>query len=250
MRDGEWEGEPLIATLLPDSEHRVASDMIQWEHHQQFDDECGRLAEEVTELGLRAEDVFKNATAALLDCDPQMTLSVIESADFCEQMRHAIHARALTLLTYVVSTPEDTRQLVELQSVAAAFAQISAHGRKIAEQALSLNGMGEMTLARIGNGAQELFVQMVRQVYTEMRACIFVFTSREMPAARRLISEDAKLDRLYQAFERLLNQEISRNPRSAAPLHRLLLVGMALEAMGNHAITICDTLLYRPPATM
>jgi phosphate uptake regulator len=209
--------------------------------------ELGKLAEETTELGIFAEDIFKNASAALLfGFDADMSRSVLEAGLLCEQQHRAIHQRALELLLQSAAAGEDMRQIVETQAVAAEFARIAENGRLIAEQAFALGDMAEMYLLAVGEDAPGLLVQLIRQAYVEVRGCIVASTSRDTTLARRLLSEDADLDHLYLLYKNQLERAIAANPRGALPLHRLLLVGVHLEDIGNHVVSACRTLLYTP----
>src|SRR5260370_39743407 len=67
--------------------------------------------------------------------------------------------------------------------------------------------------------------------------------------ARRLVEEDAELERLFRSFKMALEREIARSPRNAAPLNRLMLVGVYLRDIGSRVVSACHTLLYSPPAS-
>jgi phosphate uptake regulator len=88
---------------------------------------------------------------------------------------------------------------------------------------------------------------MLRQTYVEVRGSVVVTTVRGTSMARRLLAEDAELDRLFLSFKALLEATIGIYPRNVARLQRLLLVGVSLEDIGNHAVSICRTVLYVPP---
>jgi phosphate uptake regulator len=228
-------------------------DVAMFRQEESLDDEIGVLSDETTELGLYAEEIFKNASAALYPNAAEAAQFAIETERVCAQIYRSIHQAALTLLAVHMPAGDQLRRIVELQQIAAEFARIADDGRQIAEHALWLGGNTEMELARIsGNDSgMTLLVQMLKQTYVEVRGCVMVTTLRGSAMARRLVMEDAELDQCFLAFKRMIEVAIGAFPRNAARLQRLLLIGVCLEDIGNRVVAICRTLLYESPqATM
>ncbi len=213
--------------------------------------EVSKLAEETTELGIFAEDIFKNASAALLyGFDREMSHLVLEAGWVCEHQQRAIHQRALGLLQRAAAAGQELRQILETQAVAAEFARIAEDSRLIAEQSLELGEMSKMYQLGVSDDTPKLLERLVRQAFVEVRGCVLASTTRDTTLARRLIREDIELDRLYRLYKSQIEQAIAANPRGALPLHRLLLVGVHLEDIGNRVVSACRTLLYPPSATV
>jgi phosphate uptake regulator len=214
---------------------------------QRLDESLNILAEETTELGVHAEDVFKNSAAALFGHGEGAALSALEGADFCARMRQEVHLRALDMLTRYTPIGQEMRRLIEIQQIAKEFAQIATKGRQIAEHALALGGTGDVVLQRVGGAVPTLMWELVRQVYVEVRGCVIATTTRDTVLAKRLVSEDAELDRLFQLFKAAMDEAISASPQEAPPLQRLLLVGVLHRDIGNCVQGICRVLLFTPP---
>lgn len=210
-------------------------------------EELGRLSDEVMELALLAEDVFKNASAALYVPDTEAVHVVIEAADECARMHHQLNQRALTVLGLTAPDPDLARRIVGLQQSAAEFARIAAACREIADHAFALRGAAEADLYDIGADAATLLVQMLRQAYVELRASVVASATRDTVMARRIIVEDGELQRLYLLYKGALERAIAANPRNAARLSRLLLVGVQLHDVGSRVVAIAQAILYAPP---
>jgi phosphate transport system protein len=213
-----------------------------------LENEIASLADEITELGLLAEDAFKNAAAALYGQDQTAGSIALESEQACTQGFQMIHQKALMLLTQHRPTGDELRRIVELQQTASDFSRVATDARHIAEQAVALAGMAELFLHRAGDHMPALFLQIVRQAYVEIRGCVIATTTRDTALARRLISEDGELDRLFLEFKAAVAGAILAEPRLGASLNRLVLVAVDLEDIGNRVVSICRTLLYTPPA--
>lgn len=220
--------------------------MLEFAERQIIEEELRALADETTEIGIIAEDAFKNASAALYGQEPDAAWIAIENEHVAAQQFRAVHHKALALLGQHIPAGDTMRRILELQQFASEFARIAAAARAIAEQALILGGAGEEQLLRAGGDAPILFVQIVRQAYIQVRGCVIATTTRDTALARRLIVEDGDLDRLFLEYKLVLNAAIRSNPRIAATLDRLLLVGVHFEDIGNRVVAICQTLLFAP----
>lgn len=213
-----------------------------------INEQIERLAEDTTELGILAEDAFKNAAAALYGAEADaahIAASIAaENYQMCAQSRQVIHQQALNLLTHVDIQPEMMRRVVEIQRIASEFMRIAEAARALAGQALALGGRGDMYLRRAGDTVPHLFLQVVRQAYIEVRGCVIATTTHDTAIARRLISEDGELDRLFLVLKRTLENAIAADPSLAPAWHRILLIAVRLEEIGNRVTAICDTLLF------
>lgn len=210
-------------------------------------DEADKLGDDIAELALLAEDVFKNACAALYVPDADAVHAVIDTANTCVRMHQALNQRALAVLGLASADPDLARKIVELQQSAVEFARIAAASREIADHAFALRGNAEHDLSEISADASALLVYMLRQAYVELRASVVVSATRDTMMARRIIAEDGELQRLYLIYKGIIERAISVNPGNAARLSRLALVGVQLHNIGSRVVAIARALLYEPP---
>ncbi len=213
----------------------------------EFADELGRLADDTTELGLSAEEVFKNAAAALYAEEPEAALGAVADAQVCATHHRELNARALTMLSRRPPSADAVRQTVEVQRIASQFAQIARLAREIADHAFALRGTVEEELFALGDDVPMLLIRMLRQTYVEVRAGVVACTTRDTVIARRIVSEDGELGRLYLLYRTRLERAIVADPAAAARLTRILLVGARLHNIGTAVVGIARTILYTPP---
>lgn len=205
-------------------------------------DALGALYEAATELGVAAEGIFKTATGALYEPYIASMQGIADAERECVQMQYDIHRQALSLLAEWGVDGEHLRMIVALQQISQGFVRVAHDGRRIAELAHALLGEANVLLAYAGDDGS-LLLHLIRQTYVEVRGGVLAVTLRDAAIARRVVAEDATLDSYFRAFKRLLDQAILANPHAAAPLQRLLLVGVHLEAIGNRVVGICKALL-------
>lgn len=214
-----------------------------------IEDAIGTLADETTELGLFAEEVFKSAAAALFEQPEAAARVALETERVCQHVYHQVHQKGLVVLAWYQPTAEEMRRVVELQHMGAELARIGIAGRHIAEQALWLRGRGEAELRAIEGPAALLLANLIRQTYHELRGCVMLTTMRDPGLARRLHAADRDLDRIFLSYKATLDEAIRLRPRHAATLQRLLLAGVYMDEIGNHVVAICRALLFQPPGS-
>lgn len=207
--------------------------------------EVARLLDAVTELGLMAEEVFKNAVSGLLfPSEAQAAQLALENERRYQSMYRALHQRSLDLLRHGPISNGALRRVVEVQQIAAEFLRIADDSRQIADHALWLGGEVDTRLIQIGGDAPMVLVQLIRQAYVEIRGAVVATTTHDTLLAKRLLAEDSELDQLYLAFKGDVERGIRANPRLVADLNRLLLIAVILEDIGNRVASTCNTILY------
>src|SRR5258706_9718186 len=154
--------------------------------------ELRALVEETTELGLLAEDSYKNAAAAIVL--PQATDSAhvaIDGERACAQAYRVIHQKSLDLLARRLASGDDLRRIVEVQQLASEFALISTAVKHLAVQALALGGMAEAHLRRVRCDAPSLLVQLSRPAYVRLRGCVLASSARAKVLASCMLTKNA-----------------------------------------------------------
>lgn len=203
------------------------------------------LADETTELGIAAEDIFLNAATGLFYQDNIGALRAVMSAQKCKQMHAVIHRRLLGLVMQGDLAANDLRWALELQRNAVEFLRMTECARLIAQYVVSLGGNAEWELQRAGANI-ELLGTLVQQTRIEIRGSVVISTSRDRARARQLLQEDKELERLFLYYSERLDQAISYDPWNAVPLQQLLFIGAQMREIGQHAMAICDAVLFEP----
>lgn len=207
------------------------------------------LADETTELGIAAEDIFLNAATGLFYPDNIGALRAVMSAQKCKQMHAAIHRRLLGKVMGGDLNQDDLRWTLELQRNAVEFLRMTECARLIAQYAVSLGGSAEWELQRAQTNI-ELLGTLVQQTRIEIRGAVVISTSRDRTRARMLLREDAELERIFTYYSERLDQAISYDPWNAVPLQQLLFIGAQMREIGQHAMAICDAVLYEPSQSL
>ncbi|MBF6590981.1 MAG: phosphate uptake regulator PhoU [Ktedonobacterales bacterium] len=206
-----------------------------------------QLGDLATELGILAENAFKEAAEALFGQESALTESVRGGRQAAISMYVTIHEQALYLLAHSQAPGESVRRVIELQQTAAEFQRIAGHAWQIAAYALDLRISAELALQRAGCADPAILRRIVRQTYLQVRGAVIVCATRDTARARLLAREDDTLDQLYATLRSMLHSAIAAAPLHAFPLHHIILVGAEMEAIGNRAVAICNAVLVPAP---
>src|SRR5215467_7459449 len=125
---------------------RGQDQMMSFGHEEPLEDEIAVLSDETIELGLYAEEIFKNGSAALYPQALDSAQFAIETGRISTQIYRTIHQAALAILASHMPSGDQLRRIIELQQIASEFARIAEDGRQIAEHALWLAGTAENEL--------------------------------------------------------------------------------------------------------
>jgi hypothetical protein len=212
-------------------------------HQGTFADEVTHLGEEVAELGILAMEAFKNVAATLFEPEPLVADSAVQAALSSTLAAQSIHQSAIAILARWAPRNADLARLMRLQRTATAYAQIADHSRRAVEQTMSADRTFEHELQLTQHQAPDLLAGLVRQVYVALRGSLVVTTTQNRAIARRLIVEDAELDRLYKTLHAMLERAVDRQPHRAVTLHRLEAVLAQMRQIGGQVVAICENWL-------
>ncbi len=90
----------------------------------------------------------------------------------------------------------------------------------------------------------------MQQTRIEIRGAVVISTSRDRARARLLLREDQELERIFIYYSERLDQAISYDPWNAVPLQQLLFIGAQMREIGQHAMAICDAVLFEPSQSL
>ncbi len=201
------------------------------------------LNDAVTELGIQAENAFKEAAEALFEQEPQITASVRAARVVAVQQHAALQEATRALLARFTLSGKIMRRVGELQQTAVEFRRITEHAAAIAELAQALDGSGELLLQRAECADTLILRRLVRQTYLLVRGAVIVCATRDTARARRLARDKESLRALVTSLKGMIEVAIQANPLQAFPMQQLVLVGAEMEYIGARAAAVCGAIL-------
>ena len=210
---------------------------------REMDDQVSALSAQTTDLGITAEDTFKNAASSLFGWGLDGARSVLEDSHppYQDSM---LQERIVETIAGASSSGQQLRRLAELQLIATAFAHMGSRAREIAGYAIE---MGETVDRDLQMAFAPIYPQLfglVQQAFVEIRGSIMISNARDSAKARRLLDEDSQMDLLYIRFQSIVHQAIEYNPMRSFLFHQALLVGARIKGIGDDVRTICRAILH------
>lgn len=220
----------------------MASERVDWSWDS-VDDHIRKLSVDTTELGIAAEETFKNAVAALYTSGFQ-AVTVVDVTVGASDAH--IRAAISEILRHPALSGDAFLRIAEIQSIASAFVHIAEHSREIAGRARALQGAAEQELARIAPDVDDLLRQLIHQAFILIRGSVMLSSRRDDEMAERLLAAAGDLDRLYLDFRRADLAAISAHTERALLLQHVLLAGSRLQEIGNSARAVCKAVRRTP----
>jgi hypothetical protein len=209
---------------------------------REMDDLVSALAAQTTDLGITAEDTFKNAASSLFGWGLDGARSVLGETHPSYQ-DPMLHERIVAAIAGASSSGQQLRRLAELQLIAAAFAHIGSRAHEIAGYAVEMGETVDRDLQMAFAPIYPLLFGLVQQAYVEIRGSIMISNARDTAKARRLLDEDSQMDLLYIRFQSTVHQAIEYNPMRSYLFQQALLVGARIKGIGDDVRAICRAIL-------
>ncbi|MBX3278072.1 MAG: phosphate signaling complex protein PhoU [Acidobacteria bacterium] len=203
--------------------------------------ELAQLRDQVLLLGGEAENAVDRATRALVDRDSDMAEQVLYDDDQIDALELQSDQTCVRVLARQPPDEHDLRFVVTAIKITPILERIADHACNIARAALDLNNEPQLKpyvdLPRMSRLAREM-----------LRDSLDAFAASDPAAARRVISHDDEVDRLYDRIFHHLLDHMTRDPAAAGRAARLLLVAKHLERIGDYVTDICELIVYMTEA--
>lgn len=195
------------------------------------------LQKQMLKLGTHVEELIQQAITALTNQDTTIAQKVIEGDDKIDRLELELEKQCLTLMATQQPLARDLRLIGTILKTITDLERIADHAVDIAHVTIALEGQPLIKplidIPRMG--------QCVRRMLHDV---LTAFINEDADLAERVGQRDCELDNLYrQIFSELLVL-MMRNPSTIEQATQLLLVGLYLERMGDHAVNIAEWIYY------
>lgn len=200
-----------------------------------------QLRDQVLLMGGEAESAVDRAMRALSERDSELAEMVLSDDDQIDALELQSDQCSVRLLAQRPPDARDLRFVVTAIKITPILERIADHACNIARAALDLNNEPQLSPAVDLPRMSRLARQMLRN-------SLDAFAASDPDAARRVISCDDEVDRLYDRIFHHLLDHMSRDPAAAGRAARLLLVAKHLERIGDYVTDICELIVYMTEA--
>ena len=202
-----------------------------------YEGELKQLKESILFLGGTVEDMIARALRSLLDRDPDLARSVIESDRAVDSGELDVDHLALNLLALRQPAASDLRFITTALKMITDLERIGDLAVNIAERSIELSQ--EPPLKPYID-----IPRMADAVSGMLRQALDAFVNRDAQSARAVLAADDAVDQLnVQLFRELLTYMIE-DPKTISRALRITFIAKYLERIGDHATNIAQAVIF------
>ena len=202
-----------------------------------FEVDLKKLRDMIAGMGGLVERAVADATAALIEHDPDLAASVVAADPKIDVEERKIEQFAVQLLALRQPVADDLRQVVAALKVITDLERIGDYSANIAKRSLVINKLSSQ-LAMSGLG------QMARLVQQNLKTVIDAVGEADPQKAISVWRADQMVDDLYNTIFRELITYMMEDARNITPCTHLLFIAKNLERIGDHTTNIAETVHY------
>ncbi len=195
------------------------------------------LEQDLSRLGVMAEESLAKAVTALKTHDVEMAQGVIDYDDVIDDLTLELENRSLGIIALQQPMASDLRRIGTVLKIATDLERVADHAVDISEIALRLAGQTYIKplidIPRMARTAQDM-----------LRKSLDAFSSRDIENLYELIDMDNEVDGLFsQVFRELLVFMMS-DPSTIQQSIEFIMVASHLERVADHATNIGEWVIY------
>jgi phosphate transport system protein len=202
-----------------------------------FDQELGRLKEQLLRMGSVVEGQVQRALESLVERDAELAQAVVEHDRAVNTLDVAIDDACIKLLALQQPTARDLRFITTAMKISSELERMGDHAENIARRALELNNEPQLKpyidIPRMGDRT----MRMVQE-------CLNAFVNSDSSLARKVCLDDDYVDEVNEQLFRELLSFMLEDPRTITRAIRLTFVAKSLERIADHATNIAELVVY------
>lgn len=201
-----------------------------------YNQELEELRSRVLFMGGLVEEQCRKALKALVKGKSRLASEVASSDYAINELEVEINERCTDILALRQPAASDLRMIVSIIRMAADLERIGDEAEKIGRLAEALGSDGAAFRAdpkHLGSSALEI-----------LRGALDAFARLDVAAAIHTAAEDPEIDREFESLTRLLITHMMEQPTQVKDLLRVNWCARALERIGDHAVNICEEVIY------
>jgi phosphate transport system protein len=204
---------------------------------QAFDQELGRLQDEVLALGSMVEEALVQSVETLKQRDFAGSRLLVAADQAINERRYAIEEDALALIATQQPMASDMRLLAAILEIVTELERMGDYAKGIARINLMI---GEQPLIK-----PLIDLPLMAQKAREMlHAALVAFVERDVEAARSIPQGDDEVDALYNQVYRELITHILEDRHVIEQANQLMWAAHNLERTADRVTNLCERVVY------
>lgn len=205
---------------------------------RQFNAELEDIRSKVLQMGGLVEQQIEQAISALVKGDIVLGEAVVMDDTKVNSLEVAIDEECNQIIARRQPAASDLRLVVAVIKTITDLERIGDEAERIARMAVRLAAE-----ERPKNNYAEI-QSLGSQVRQMLHDALDAFARLDVESALRVAREDRRIDEQYEAIMRQMITFMMEDPRTISRTLNVIWAARALERIGDHAINICEYLIY------
>ena len=203
----------------------------------QYEHELERLKEQIVELGGIVDALIRDSVVSLKGHDMSLAQSVIERDGGVDNLACEIEKLCLRLIALQQPMAVDLRTIVTALKIQIDLGRMGDLAVDIARVTIYTKGEPHVKplidIPRMSDMVREMLDSAIR-----------AFHDSDGDLAYQTAEQDDLVDGLYDQVRRELLTYLVEDPKKLASISNLLFVSKYLERIGDHAVNLCENVIY------
>jgi phosphate transport system protein len=203
----------------------------------QFNEELGRIHDDLLSMSCRVTEDLSKAVEALRRNDAELAASVRADDPNVNSMQLALQDMAAVLIATQQPVAGDMRELVAVIRLADHLERIGDYASHLAKTVIKMGGDSWPRqfeiLSHIGDIEGRMISDMMKS-----------FLEKDERAARECAALDASVDQQHHVLVAMTLESLKANPERADSAVRLIRTSGFMERLGDHVTNCCELVIY------
>lgn len=202
-----------------------------------FDEQLGKLNQEMILMGTMAENAIEGACEALLQHDLALARDIMSADPAIDRQERDIETLCLRMLLMQQPVARDLRLVSSALKMITDMERIGDQAADIAEVVTMLEKTPHLA-------PPEHIPAMAAEARQMVRRAIDAYVRRDVKLAQQVLEEDDVVDALFLSVKGELVEQLRNAPDCAMAALDMLMIAKYLERIGDHATNIAEWVQY------
>jgi len=203
----------------------------------QFDSDLGKLKEKLLQMGALAERMIHDMSSVLIDRNMDLLTGIYEAEEKMDSLQTDLDEETIRMIGVYTPVAGDLRLLLMVT-------RINAEIERIGDKVVDIGHILEDFLKE--KEAKQLtdFTHTADLAENMLHDALNAFVNNSVEEAMSVIAADDKVDQLTDQTTRALFTHMLDDAHVIGYVFALILIAQALERVADHAVNICEDVVY------